>query len=143
MASKKRSTNTDRRVNAAERQAAAIRLRRNGWSYDRIAEELGYADKSGAYKAVMAALQATLKEPAEELRTLELKRLDAAVDLALREIDNDNLAAVDKLIRIMERRAALLGLDAPKRVAAEVDGPIELRIRFVDEDDEAPPAAGG
>ncbi len=55
-------------------------------TYQVIADQLGYAQAKGAYKAVTAALKATLAEPAEELRTLELDapRRHAARTLAAR-----------------------------------------------------------
>lgn len=132
MASKKRYSNIDRQLSAVDKQAEAMRLRRLGWSFARIAEAVGYADKSGAYAAVQAGLKATLREPADELRTLELDRLDAALEVVMEEIEAHNLSAVDKLIRLMERRATLLGLDAPRKITGDEDRPVEIRIRYVD-----------
>jgi hypothetical protein len=85
-----------------------------GASFDEIAESLGYADRGGAFKAVMTALNSTLLEPAAEVRELELKRLDrlwlAVWDLATK----GDLQAVDACLRIMKRRADFEGLDAPR-----------------------------
>lgn len=126
----------------ARRDAEAARLRARGWSYAQIAEHMGYANHTGARQAVHRALQAVVQEPAEELRNLELARLDimwqAAVAvleanhylvsqgrlifLGPRPLEDDApvLAALDRMLKIMERRARLLGLDAPARTRVEV-----------------------
>lgn len=104
------------RLTAAEKQAEAMRLRIAGRSFDAIAEALGYASKSGAYKAVLTGLQNTLQEPADELRTLEVERLDAMIDAIWDKVESGSEAAIDRALRIMERRSRLLGLDQPARV---------------------------
>jgi hypothetical protein len=58
------------------RQAQALSLLRAGHNFDQIAKVLGYRDKSGARKAVMAALQRSVMEDAEEVRPLDISRLD-------------------------------------------------------------------
>ena len=107
--------NQSRRVRAHDRHLQALELRKAGATYQAIADQLGYAQAKGAYKAVTSALKATLKEPAEELRTLELTRLDAMLLSLWRRVQNGDERAIDRALRIMERRAKLLGLDAPKR----------------------------
>ncbi|MEU1372995.1 sigma factor-like helix-turn-helix DNA-binding protein [Streptomyces triculaminicus] len=64
---------------AARRDARAAELRGKGWPYRRIAEELG-VDVHTAHQAVQRALKAIVQEPAENLRTLELERLDTELD---------------------------------------------------------------
>ncbi|WP_327132001.1 hypothetical protein OG311_13505 [Streptomyces sp. NBC_01343] len=61
----------------ARRDAEAAELKTQGLSYQAIADRLGYASKSGAWEAVRRALKAIVEEPAENLRQLELQRLDA------------------------------------------------------------------
>ena len=97
------------------RQLQALELRKAGVSYEAIAASLGYRDRSGAYRAVTAALKLTLREPAEELRTLELERLDAMLLALWRRVQAGDEKTVDRVLHIMERRARLLGLDAPLR----------------------------
>jgi hypothetical protein len=66
-----------------------------------------------------------VQEPAEELRTMEVARLDQMLlGLWPKAIKGDTWA-VDRVLKIMERRAALLGLDAP--VKRELSGSVELR----------------
>lgn len=88
-----------------------MELRKAGCSFQEIADELDYASPSGAYEAVKAALDRTLREPADELRKVELERLDtmwAAVWENALAGDLDSIAAA---LRIAERRSRLLGLD--------------------------------
>jgi hypothetical protein len=54
-----------------EGNADAARLRTEGWTYQRIADELGFADSSGAHKCVQAALSAMVREPTEVAVHLE------------------------------------------------------------------------
>jgi len=98
-----------------DRQLKALELRKAGASYAMIAEQLGYRSPSGAHKAVAAALKATLKEPAEAVRELEVLRLDAALLAIWRRVQSGDEKAIDRLLAIMKRRADLLGLSAADR----------------------------
>ena len=120
--------NSERRVQAHERQKQALQLRTAGVAYEEIAARLGYRGRSGAYAAVMRALRATLQEPADELRTLELERLDRLLLGVWGQAAKGNQGAVDRALRIMERRAKLLGLDAPSKteLSGPQGGPIEV-----------------
>ncbi|MDV9194326.1 hypothetical protein [Streptomyces sp. Wh19] len=138
-----------RTLSTAEREAEAARLRSLGWTYQRIADELGWANKGDAHHAVQKVLRDTVQEAADDLRTLEVERLRgelerlAAVEAEVWTVlkrehvtvsngeivrldgaplpdDGPVLQAVDRLIKIedarrrnSERRAKLLGLDAP------------------------------
>ncbi len=115
------------------RQLQALELRKAGVSYEAIASRLGYRDRSGAYRAVTAALKLTLREPAEELRTLELERLDAMLLALWRRVQAGDEKAVDRVLRIMERRARLLGLDAPLRseLTGSLSAPFDLHAESI------------
>jgi hypothetical protein len=65
-----------RRLKAHSRHLQALELRKAGATYQAIADQLGYANAQGAHKAVASALKATLREAAEDVRELELTRLD-------------------------------------------------------------------
>ena len=124
-------------VKANDNQLKALTLRKAGVSYWGIAEALGYKDASGAWRAVKAALKKTLQEPADELRTLELSRLDDMLKAIAPHVAAGNLTAIDRALKIQERRARLLGLDAPvKQEHTGKDGN-ELIIKIVKASDEA------
>lgn len=94
----------------AVREAQALQLRKLRVSYDDIAKQLGYANRSGAFKAVKRAIAAITREPAEELLQLELEGLDAAeAALAGRILKGDEFA-IDRMLKIKDMRAKLTGL---------------------------------
>jgi hypothetical protein len=104
-----------RMLGAAERQLRALELKKKDWTYQQIADELGYANPMGAWCAVKAGLRKGFVEAAEELRAIEEIKLDAAERRLWPLIDRrvPHLGAIDRLLAIAKRRAALLGLDAP------------------------------
>lgn len=105
-----------RKFTALDRQRRALELRRAGKDYRTIAAEIGYANPGNAFKAVAQALKALVREPARHVLQLEVGRLDALLDRLWPHVDCEtpDLKAVDRVVKVMERRAALLGLDAPK-----------------------------
>jgi hypothetical protein len=116
---------------ALDREVAALRLRQAGLTFDQIARRLGYANRSGAWHAVRAGLAATLQEPADELRGLELARLDALHEALWPKAIAGNLRAVDGVLAIMKRRSRLLGLDAPKAVAGDLHVTLQAMVEQV------------
>lgn len=99
-----------------ERRRQALQLRKAGASYEQIADQLGFANRAAARKAVVTELDRVVKEPAQEVLTMELQRLDQLlVGLWPRAIKGEN-GAVDRVLKIMERRAKYLGLDAAVKV---------------------------
>ncbi len=121
-------------LNALEKQMQALELRKAGVSYVRIAEVLGYASGSGAHKAVASALKKTLQEPADDLRTLEIERLDAMLSAIWASVKQGQYGAIDRAIKIMERKAKLLGMDAPTKHDVTSDGePLKIIIETVDD----------
>lgn len=105
--------NGQRALDTMDKKLEALELRKAGNSYAEIANALGYKTSSGAYRAVMTALKKTLQDPSEEVRQLEIERLDAML-MAMWE-KRDKPMYADRILRIMERRAKLLGLDAPTK----------------------------
>lgn len=102
-----------------ERQAKALELRRMGKGYVEIAGLLGIG-KSQAHRLVTAGLadaRAQVDAEASELKAEEISRLDAMLAGLWPDARKGQQGAVDRVLRIMERRAKLLGLDAPIRVA--------------------------
>lgn len=95
-------------------------MRRDGHTLQAIADSLGYAGRQGASEAIKAGLAKTLQEPADELRRIELDRLDALwrpmFKLATSGQQGSH-AYVDRCLRIMERRARMEGLDASQGLA--------------------------
>lgn len=98
----------------------ALELRRAGLDYQSIAEQVGYANKSGAFKAVQAALRRGFVEPASDLRDLEAERLDRLQAAVWPAALRGDTKAIDRVLRISDQRAKLLGLNAPTRTDVTV-----------------------
>lgn len=98
-------------VAVAEREAKATGLRIAGKSYDDIAAELGFSDRSGAHKAVVRRMANLYREEAEELRRLEMARLDRLQAAMWQRAILCDYEAVDRVLKIMARRAKMCGLD--------------------------------
>lgn len=115
-----RAKANERTIELAEKEAQALNLRKAGLTFDQIATRLGYNDRSAAAKAVRRSLAATIQEPADELRRLEVERLDAMLAALWPKASNGQWLAIDRCLAIMDRRAKLLGLDAPSRRVVDV-----------------------
>lgn len=73
----------------AIRDAKACRMKERGLTYQEIADEMGYADRSGAFRAVKRALRSVQVEAATDLRKIMLAQMDdqfkVAFDIANRK----------------------------------------------------------
>jgi hypothetical protein len=140
------SKTSRRKLVALEKGVAALALRRAGLGFREIGEQLG-VPTSTAYDAVMGALRDAIehrREAAEEVRQLEIERLDALLAAIWPKAGDGRLPQLDRVIRIMERRARLLGLDAPTRQewAGPDGGPIPVEVTSAAEAREALRKAG-
>ena len=108
-------------------------LRLAGMSFEDIAKNVGYADKSGAKRAFDAASERWVVESVEQQRQIQSERLDRLLFPAFQRVVDGDLAMIDPCLRIEKRRAELWGLDAPKR--AEVTGANgeAIEINFADQ----------
>lgn len=104
---------------AAELANKALELRKAGMTLQQISDVLGVA-VSTIHKSISVALRKLNVEPAEEYRTMDLQRLDALYLAAFRQAKDGHLGAIDRCLRIMERRAKLLGLDSPTKFEGDV-----------------------
>src|ERR1039457_3156932 len=136
-----------RSIEVRERDAQAVELRRRHLNYRQIAKELGWASPNAAYKAVQRGLTDTQAEANDEVRQMVLDRLDdiargfqrvfatrhyvVSVGSGRVVMDPKNpsepladdgpvITAGLALLRVMERRAKYLGIDAPTRSRVEV-----------------------
>jgi hypothetical protein len=101
---------------AAERREKMLELRIAGASERAIAKEMGLASATvhEGLKIAVEELKSHTLMLADDYRRIELERLDK-MTLSLFTRRNDPRTA-DTLLRIMERRAKLLGLDSPTLV---------------------------
>ena len=113
MSNGKTPVTSRKRIYITEKMAKALELRKEGKSLAEIATELGYKSKQAVHEALKSALDRTLRLPADEVRELDLQRLDALLAGVWAKAIAGDLQAINAVLRIMERRAKLLGLDAP------------------------------
>jgi len=136
-----------RTIETRENDARAVELRRRHLNYAQIAAEMGYKDASGAHRAVERGLLDARQDASEAVKQMELDRLDDiargfqrifatrhyVVSVGAGKVVMDpakpGVPLVDDapviqaglaLLRVMERRAKYLGLDAPAQSRVEV-----------------------
>jgi orotate phosphoribosyltransferase-like protein len=123
-----------RRIRTTEKTLKALELRKRGMNYTQIGEKLGCA-RSTACRYVLSELENLAdkcREEAVHVRDLELHRLDELYLIAYHAIsDGNDLAGIDRCLRIMERRAKLLGIDAVAKV--DVQGLVDIHFDREDE----------
>lgn len=112
-------------IDAAERQRDALALRRQGKTFQEIADELGYAGHQGAYNAVATALRNIPAEERRLMRQLDEQRLDSMIATLWPRIIGGDLLAMDRLIRILARRAKMYGLDVKPDGEDDLAAPAE------------------
>lgn len=108
----KRMTGKPRTPSAViAREREVLRLRASGTTFDQIAEQLGYADESGAWRAYRRALNRTGRDSLSraDRRDLQLHRIDLAINAIWGLVEKGDLAAIDRLERLEKLRARLEG----------------------------------
>lgn len=117
-------------VSKIDRQHMALTLRKQGGSYRKIAESLrgreGIQDDYGehhAYQDVLSEikrLQIENREAAEDIRTLELERLDELQARYWPKAVAGDYAAFDRVLSVMDRRAKYVGAYAADQLDIQI-----------------------
>jgi len=85
-----------------------------------------------AYQLYKAALRQVVRQPNAELVDLELARLDQLLVAMWPKAMQGSGWAVERCLSIMERRARLLGLDAPTKHEVMTIDAIDAEIRHLE-----------
>jgi predicted DNA-binding protein (UPF0251 family) len=125
------------KVKRAEKQREALRLRRDGCTYDEIAAELGIG-RSTAHEYVRSALADLAEQSIDEakiLRAIEDERLTDLYKEARERVDRDERGtkAIDTCVRIVQARVSLHGLSlerSPDNEMAALD--VLVRAGLID-----------
>lgn len=120
MSRKGEPKNSAHKIALAKKQAEALQYREMGYSYEQIAAQMGTSAQV-AWNWVDAALVRTLQEPADEVRKLELKRLDAMQAAIYGNALKGDLMALAAMLNIMNRRTRYVGLDAPVKSESKTE----------------------
>jgi len=109
------SPQSPKRALTAERKEKALLFRIGGKTFAEIGAALGISPQA-AYKLVANALDDISQktaENAEQLRRLEIERLDFMRNAIWGAVIKGDVVAVDRGIKISKRISELMGLDAP------------------------------
>jgi len=96
----------------AQADADTLKLRSLGWSYQRVADEMGIS-KGAAYKRCQRALAAIPAEAVDEYRQIQREQLDALMASWLPEAIAGNPKAAEIVLKVIEKRSKLEGTDQP------------------------------
>ena len=95
-----------------------VELVTSGLSYEEAAAEVGFRSRSAAWKAFHKALADREADAIDEHRALELSRLDALQQPIWERAVTGDFTAANAVLRIIEARMRLLGLDRPTKTSA-------------------------
>jgi len=120
---------------AIVRANRALELRMAGATWQQVADQLGYKQKSSAQQAVRRAIERETERVAdirESYRTMQLLRLERSLRAIWPQVLQGDLFAIDRELKLMERQAKLLGLDAPTQITITEDTKSELSQLITD-----------
>jgi hypothetical protein len=127
-----------------KRDSKVYELRIQGFTFDQIAMEVGFNGPSGAWQAYERIKNEMIFESVDEARRLELMRLDELQFSLWDRAINGDLPAANCVLRIMDRRAKLLGLDKPEKVEVnkwdftgeDIEGEVQKIVTMMNEREE-------
>lgn len=100
-------------ADAARLEDAVCAMRSEGIAYEEIAQRLGLSGKGQAYRICQRALRRVPAESVMEMRTVEGRRLDEITTVLWPRARGGDIRAIGTLLKVMERRARLFGLESP------------------------------
>lgn len=128
-----RSSRSKRQI----RRMKAVKMRIAGYAPEDIAAECGYVSPAACSADIYEALAKQLTTPdhnIEVLREIECRRMDQML-LALQPgIERGTPRSVEIAIRILERRAKMLGLDSATKVQILTVDDIDAQIAKLTEE---------
>lgn len=140
---------------SAQRDAQALRLKARGLSLDQISDRLGYGSGANVSRALDRAVQLIVGPDARLYYEQQMLTLDDLTVKVYDILDGEHplvsegrvvkdedgnaytdpdmtLKATDRLLRILERRAKLLGLDAAVKLEATVHQVTEQDVELAE-----------
>lgn len=115
-------------IRAAKIEADALLMRRQGYSYDDIADALTLTvpQVSKAVRNGLKRYREEARESARNIFNLEVDRLDYLLKEALSHVRAGDKDGITIALKVAERRAKLLGLDGAFPVDAKAPAPLNL-----------------
>jgi len=129
------TSGSDQRVTAAERRAQVVALRRRRATFDQIGRALGIS-KERAWKLYQEALAQVPAAQVDEHRAEELVLIDDAIAdlMKIARVHDKPMTSVEAWNSIRgwaERKAKLIGLDAPTRFEHLTLDAIDAQLRVL------------
>ena len=119
---------SSRSLTALQREEQAVDLRKTGLSYRQIAEvmNISHVAVGDAIKRAIKKTREAAMDDAADIVELELQRLDELLTICWPLARKGDLFAIDRVLKISERRSKLLGLDAATKteITGAGGGPI-------------------
>lgn len=106
------------RLRAKERRLRVFDMRLLGATLRQIGDKLGVSHETVRtdLRKALDELTELEREKADNLRTLDLARIDTAIRALAPKVMEGDLQTVDRWLKLLERRSKLLGLDAPQQL---------------------------
>ncbi len=105
------------------KRVRALELLAKGCSYDEIARQVGFTNRGSAHRAVAKALAERPVEDIDALRAMEEARLDGLQVALWDKAMGGDCRATTAILRIVDYRIRLLGLDRRRTTDGDLAGP--------------------
>ena len=118
----KQNKNSKAKAGKLAKQEKALEHRIAGLSYRAIATKMG-CSRTQAHTYVTEGLKEStsrIAKSADDLRDLELERLDTLIKGLYPKAKKGDPQAVDKILKVMEQRQKLTGIQAAPQVLGEI-----------------------
>lgn len=112
-----------------EKATKALALKKAGFTFQKIADQLGYASQQNAWYAVQSLLKKSARLDYEEWMGLHIERTEDFLLRLQQQIMKGNPRAIEVAVKVLERQARMVGLDYEDRQGAEKQiAPIQINI---------------
>lgn len=118
---RKRVAKGSSRILVQQKRRQALEMRKAGATYQIIADQVGYADAGGARKAVLKAFGEVIQEPVQELKTLQVERLNHMLLVLWPKVQQGDTSAMNTALSIMNKIDSLMGTDAATQIEVRND----------------------
>ena len=118
-----------------DRWERVLALRREGKSYRQIADLCGLKDEKAAQRIISKAIGRVLKETAEEVRSIELSRLELLIttlwDKAITDVQGDkpDFRRFDRVKQLLEAKLKFCGAQSVLEDASNGKGNVQIFIK--------------
>lgn len=127
----------------AQRRAHALEMKRAGVDIDQIFRRLGYPSLATCRRDIASAYAEVLKTPTEESRALDVLRIERMIMALWADARSGVAAAIDRVAKLIDLRAKLLGTYAPTQVEQVTFDAVEQEIKRLEKELGGKRRAGG